>query len=184
MFCYRCGKEIPDNNSCCPHCGADVPQQTASKKSVTLFTLSNRQITWLLICCIWIAVFFIGKAIYDEDDLFYVLTFGVPVVVSLILLLVKNIKKSKKVSRQSFTEISLSEFMKQFDSVKLDKVANKYTGDIKQFIVCSKEQRISFDETIHCEMTPKYIENNKEILKVRRIGENNYIISKSNNHSY
>lgn len=178
MFCHQCGEEVQENDSYCPHCGADL---STSKKSIktSLFTLGNKQVTWILICCLWIAILLIGRAADDDEGTFYAIVFGIPIVSSLIILLTKNIKETKKQRSRSLTVTPLSEFMKQYDCVRLDKIASIYTGEIKHIMVFSKELRVSFDETFNDEISSEDIQKNLGIIKVRSIGENKYIISKS-----
>ena len=78
------------------------------------------------------------------------------------MLLLRRLKKGPKESSVVDENISLMEFAKGFDGVRIDKIANKYTGTTSRYFVFSKETRAQFDESLDVSMSAE------DILKIKK----------------
>ena len=168
MYCSKCGKELPENAKFCPCCGESV-NRVSIEKSILPQSLTNEQKIWLIACGIWLVVWLVLKALiypdrraYEERTVFNVIALGVPILASLIMLLLRRLKKGPKESSVADENISLMEFAKGFDGVRIDKIANKYTGTTSRYFVFSKETRAQFDESLDVSMSAE------DILKIKK----------------
>ena len=180
MYCNNCGNKLSEDVKFCPHCGSPVNGKArVSGKGLLPQTLSDKQKTWLIVCGIWLVVWLILKALifpdrkYDHEErtIFNVIAFGVPILASLILLLIQRTKKSKEEMDTVLEEIPFVDFVKGYDGVRIDKIANKYTGTSTRYCVFSKEMRAEFDETVDQAMGAEQISQIKKELYVIKKGD-------------
>ena len=185
MFCYNCGKELPDGVKFCPHCGSALEKST-SEKSLIPKNISNNQKIWLIICGIWLVVWFVLKALffpdrqYDHYDrtVINVIALGIPVLASLIILLIQGVRTRRLENHVIGEKVLLVDFSKEFNNVRIDTIANKYTGATTRYCVFSKETRARFDERIERSMSVDEIIKAKSDLWVTRKINGEIIISK------
>ena len=168
MYCSKCGKELPENAKFCPCCGESV-EKVSIEESIFPQSLSNEQKIWLIACGIWLVVWLVLKALiypdrsdHEERTVFNVIALGVPILATLIVLLLQRLKKGPKESIVADENIPLMEFAKGFDGVRIDKIANKYTGTTSRYFVFSKETRAQFDESLDVSMSAE------DILKIKK----------------
>ncbi len=123
---------------------------------------------WIIIRSLWIR--------YDRDD-FDTLFLGIPILAILILFLIQHLKKYRSNIQPTLNETPFVDFIKSFNGVRIDTVADKYTGETKRFFVFTKETRAQFDKTLDSTMTAEDISHIKDELLVVKKGDK-YIVSK------
>ena len=189
MFCYNCGKELQDNVKFCPHCGTAC-EKPISEKSLIPKNISNNQKIWVIVCGIWIVVCFVLKALffpdrqYDHYDrtVLNVIALGIPALASLIILLIQRIRTRRSENHVIGEKELLVDFSKDFNSVRIDTIANKYTGVTTRYCIFSKETRARFDERIERSMSVEDIIKEKNTLWVTKNNNGEIIISKEKDH--
>jgi len=185
MYCSTCGEELPEGARFCPFCGASIVKTGEKLKYIS--SLSNKQRIWLLSCGIWSVVWLIITAIEIATKSYYVeylamyfaFGVGVPLLATLVLLLCKRIKLANR-DKATLHKTPFVEFIKQYDGVRVEKAANKYTGQVSRYCVFSTELRVQFDDSIDLNMTADEISKIKNELWVVSKGSNQYVISRQN----
>ena len=184
MYCSKCGKELPENAKFCPCCGESV-EKVSIEKSILPQSLSNEQKIWLIACGIWLVIWLVLKALiypdrsdHEERTIFNVIALGVPILATLIVLLLQRLKKNPKDNRVVDENIPLMDFAQGFDGVRIDKIANKYTGTTSRYFVFSKETRAQFDESLDVSMSAEDISKIKKELWIIKKDKDQLVVAK------
>lgn len=173
MFCQKCGRQIQENALFCAHCGASVRQSDEKGKWVVAWeSFSKSRKLSILIGAIWFVIWFIFSVVcFIEDEelgwgLLLVAVFG-PVLYALI----KNLIPLLKRTTPKTGKLSLAEFSKQFDEVKLETVYNKLKEEITSYCVFYKKTRASFGESLRNCSSEEFRGKKDEIIVISKNGK-------------
>ena len=153
MFCQKCGHEVPDNASFCPNCGFSLKKSTSNGFKLPSLSLSKSQQISLILCAIWFIIWIFIRSIafdsrYTEDREFCLLVaIFVPALYLLVRWLIPLIK-SRSEEKVCNEAMSLTEFSKQYDGMRIETIFNKVSETTETYCVFYNNTRALFGASL------------------------------------
>lgn len=179
MFCQKCGHEVPDNAMFCENCGSPLKKTSSSSFKLPSVSLTKSQQISLIACAIWFIVWIFIRAIAFDDDydkeLCLLVAIFVPILFLLVKWLIPLIKAKNKVVTKN-NVLSLSDFLKQYDGMRVETVFNKLSETTETYCVFYNNTRALFGSSLN-NCTPDDFKNQmKDLIIIQNKGK--YVVER------
>lgn len=186
MFCQKCGHEVQDNAMFCEKCGAPLKKTSTGSIKLPSVSLTKSQEVSLIACAIWFIVWIFIRAIafdnYDKSgkELCLLVAIFVPILFLLVKWLIPLIKAKNKVVTNNDV-LPLSEFLKQFDGMRVETVFNKLSETTETYCVFYNNTRAQLGSSlISC--SPEDLKKQvKELIVIQKNGK--FVIEQKGNQN-